>query len=59
MKKNDDLKLEAHGISDKNTADKKFYKSPELHEWGSILELTGGGLAEITDADFNGGSSGV
>ncbi len=37
---------------------RKRYESPRLQEWGSILELTGGPLSDITDVD-NGGSTGV
>jgi hypothetical protein len=33
---------------------RKPYDSPCLQEWGSILELTGGPLAEDQDADFGG-----
>jgi hypothetical protein len=38
---------------------KKPYESPLLRDWGSLLELTGGALADITDANFDGGSGGV
>lgn len=38
---------------------RKPYESPRLQDWGSLLELTAGGLSDITDADFNGGSGGV
>jgi len=38
---------------------RKPYEGPRLQDWGSLLELTGGGLSDITDADFNGGSGGV
>ncbi len=38
---------------------RKPYESPQLRDWGSLLELTAGGLSDITDADFNGGSGGV
>jgi hypothetical protein len=34
---------------------RKPYNSPCLQEWGSILELTGGMIAEDNDAE-NGGS---
>jgi len=35
---------------------KKPYKSPELQEWGSIAELTGGDFQPPGDADGFGGS---
>lgn len=38
---------------------RKRYESPRLQEWGSIIDLTGGLLSDLTDADFNGGSTGV
>jgi hypothetical protein len=38
---------------------RKPYDGPRLQEWGTLLELTGGPLADITDANFNGGSGGV
>lgn len=37
---------------------KKCYESPLLIEWGSIVELTGGGLSGTVDGDFS-GSGGV
>lgn len=33
---------------------RKPYESPRLLEWGSILELTGGPLADVQDDDFSG-----
>ncbi len=33
---------------------RKPYDGPCLQEWGSILELTGGPLAEDQDADIGG-----
>lgn len=37
---------------------RKPYTGPLLVEWGSILELTAGPFADVTDADV-GGSGGV
>lgn len=31
----------------------KPYRSPELLEWGSIIELTAGPLADISDDGFS------
>ncbi len=44
---------------DETGSPRKPYESPVLMEWGSIVELTGGQLSDLTDADFNGGSGGV
>ena len=33
---------------------RKAYRSPSLVEWGSLVELTGGPLADVQDDDFNG-----
>jgi hypothetical protein len=38
---------------------RKPYDSPQLQEWGSIVELTGGTQFQLNDADFNGGSGGT
>jgi hypothetical protein len=37
---------------------RKGYQSPSLVEWGSLVELTRGPLADIQDDDFS-GSGGV
>lgn len=37
---------------------RKPYVGPVLVEWGSLLELTAGPFADVTDADV-GGSGGV
>jgi hypothetical protein len=34
-------------------AGKKPYRSPELRDWGSILELTAGALFDTNDGDFS------
>ncbi|MBW8873574.1 MAG: lasso RiPP family leader peptide-containing protein [Acidobacteria bacterium] len=44
---------------DEKGSPRKPYESPVLMEWGSIVELTGGPFADITDEGFNGGSGGV
>ncbi len=33
---------------------KKAYRGPELLEWGSVLDLTQGGMAGGEDGDFSG-----
>jgi len=37
---------------------KKPYRSPELRDWGSILELTAGGIFNVDDGDFGGSGGG-
>jgi hypothetical protein len=36
---------------------KKTYVSPELQEWGSVLDLTQGKKAQLQDSPAKGGSS--
>jgi hypothetical protein len=36
---------------------KKIYVSPELQEWGSVIDLTQGKKAQLADAPGKGGSS--
>lgn len=38
---------------------KKTYVSPELQEWGSVIDLTQGKKAQLSDAPGKGGSVGV
>ena len=38
---------------------KKVYVSPELQEWGSVIDLTQGKKIELQDAPGKGGSGGV
>ena len=33
---------------------RKPYEGPQLQEWGSIVELTGGDFADVTDAEGGG-----
>ncbi|HEV7503796.1 MAG TPA: lasso RiPP family leader peptide-containing protein [Thermoanaerobaculia bacterium] len=33
---------------------RKPYEAPRLQEWGSIVELTGGDFADVTDAEGGG-----
>jgi hypothetical protein len=33
---------------------RKPYECPQLREWGSIVELTGGDFATVTDAEGGG-----
>lgn len=46
------------GVSQEAGPGRKAYEAPALVEWGSILELTAGGLASDEDGDFT-GSGGV
>jgi hypothetical protein len=40
-------------------AGKKPYRSPELRDWGSILELTAGAIFfDVSDGDFSGSGGG-
>lgn len=36
------------------SSSKKVYREPELVEWGSIMDLTRGGMAGGEDGDFTG-----
>ncbi len=38
---------------------KKTYISPELQEWGSVLDLTRGKKASLEDFPGKGGSNGI
>jgi len=38
---------------------KKTYVSPELQEWGSVLDLTRGKKAGLADLPKNGASAGI
>jgi hypothetical protein len=46
-------------VSAEHELHRQPYESPLLREWGSLLEMTGGALSDLTDANFNGGSGGV
>ena len=43
----------AHPSFERGSA-RKFYESPRLRDWGSIVELTGGPRADTQDDDFSG-----
>ncbi|MEA2563809.1 MAG: hypothetical protein QOH06_5313 [Acidobacteriota bacterium] len=38
---------------------KKTYISPELQEWGSVVDLTQGKKAQLQDSPAKGGSPGI
>ena len=39
--------------------EKKTYVSPELQEWGSVIDLTQGKKIQLQDSPAKGGSSGI
>jgi hypothetical protein len=36
---------------------RKPYERPQVQDWGSIVELTGGDFADVTDAEGGGSST--
>jgi hypothetical protein len=57
----DEMKLEraSEGRPPEPRPARKPYECPQLQEWGSIVELTGGDFADVTDANGQGGSQPV
>lgn len=46
-------------LSSSETRLRRPYRSPELVEWGSLLDLTRGPLSGLEDLPFNGGTEPV
>ena len=57
MKKDQHLGLESQRPPKTPVLVRKIYVSPELQEWGSVLDLTQGKKAQLADAPAKGGSS--
>jgi len=57
MKKDQHLGSESQLPPETPVLVKKIYVSPELQEWGSVIDLTQGKKAQLADAPAKGGSS--
>ena len=59
MKKDQNLGSEIQRPREAPVSGKKTYVSPELQEWGSVLDLTRGKKAGLQDLPKNGASAGI
>lgn len=57
MKKDQNPGSEIQRPGEAPVSGKKTYVSPELQEWGSVVDLTQGKKVQLQDAPAKGGSS--